>query len=244
MKFMYYLAAIGNPKLDVKLDILINNLNKIYNDININYDIIINCYNENDTEIIDKIKTLPFIDNIFSYVKKGGVLVNLFKNNIYNNKIDNYDYILFILDDVKIQNINIKDMVRIKENHKIDILSLKIKNLGDADDNKWNTKSENDITINNFLEIFAILLNPVNMKKFFSIYDVDYPWMWGSDYLFGYYNIKAGIINKYIAIHSLDRHMDGCTGMSCMQNYLNKYNIDLKEIIKKYKPIQEILVYK
>ena len=85
MKFMYYLAAIGNPKLDFKLDILINNLNKIYNDININFDIIINCYNENDTEIIDKIKTLPFIDNIFSYVKKGGVLVNLFKNNIYNN---------------------------------------------------------------------------------------------------------------------------------------------------------------
>ena len=44
-------------------------------------------------EIIDNIKTLPFIDNIFSYVKKGGVLVDLFKNNIYINKIDNYDYI-------------------------------------------------------------------------------------------------------------------------------------------------------
>ena len=47
MKFMYYLVY-RKSKLDVKLDILINNLNKIYNDLNINFDIIINCYNEND----------------------------------------------------------------------------------------------------------------------------------------------------------------------------------------------------
>ena len=74
MKFCYYLASIGNPNLDTKLTILIDNLNYIYNDINNSFDIIVNCY-ETDKNIINCIKNqinnLNFINNMYFYSKKG-----------------------------------------------------------------------------------------------------------------------------------------------------------------------------
>jgi hypothetical protein len=57
MRLLYYLSAIGTPRLDIKINILKNNLLHIYKNINSNFDIIINCYNEEDTEIEKEILT-------------------------------------------------------------------------------------------------------------------------------------------------------------------------------------------
>lgn len=200
MKFCYYLASIGNPNLDTKLTILIDNLNYIYNDINNSFDIIVNCY-ETDKNIINCIKNqinnLNFINNMYFYSKKG-VLSELFLTNHFNDKINNYDYLFFILDDVKIININIKDMIRIKNKLNISIFSPKIIKAT----HPWMYAYDN-ITINNFVEIYLLLLTPSDFNKYLKINTIENKWLWGIDLLFGYYNIKAGIINNYIAEHAI-----------------------------------------
>ena len=99
---------------------LVSNLNYIYNDIKTPFDIIINCYETNryiTNFIKNEINDLNCIDNVYIHSKKG-VLSELFLTNIYNDKIDDYDYIFFIFDDVKIINIDINEMIRIKNKTK------------------------------------------------------------------------------------------------------------------------------
>ena len=60
MKLLYYLAAIGNPGLNTKIDILLSNLTYIHKKLSINFDIIINCYETENETIYSSVK------NIFS----------------------------------------------------------------------------------------------------------------------------------------------------------------------------------
>jgi uncharacterized protein (DUF1919 family) len=241
-KFLYYLAAIGNNYLDKKLEILEHNLNYIYKNTNNKISIIINCY-ELDENICNKIcnmiKNLHFIDEFYFY-KKIGILPELYLTNPYNNIIDNYDYILFILDDVKILDINLYDMIRIQKKYNFDILSTKV--------HKSNHKFMNmydDITVNNFLEIFILLLTPKSMNWFLSVNTLENKNMWGIDHLFGYYNISTAVINKYSVNHELPSSSNKIDASTEMINYFKKFTPfkNLDEIYIKYKPIKKIIKY-
>ena len=197
MKLLYYLAAFGNSNLERKREILFHNLNYIFNDINENFSIAINFYDIND-DIKFAIKQLLFIENIYIYEKQG-VLTELFlTNNYLDSNINLYDYIIFILNNFKIININIKNMIEIKNKHKIEILSPKINNASHSF-----MYTEQNLTLNNKLEFFLYLLTPKDFFKFCSIHTIKNKWMWGVDYLFGYYKIRAGLINTYVAQHEL-----------------------------------------
>ena len=78
--------------------------------------------------------------------------------------IDNYDYILFVLDYVKIIHLDINDMIKIKNEYNIQMLSPKILNA--SHEYMFNY---DELTINNFLEIFLLLMTPIDMKKYLSI---------------------------------------------------------------------------
>ena len=125
MKLLYYLPAFGNNNLEIKYNILIHNLYYIYNKINKPFDICINFYTISD-DIKVKLKSLSFINELYIYEKEGGILTELFLTNPYNIYISNYDYVLFVLDDVKIMDLDLKNMIEIKEKYNIEILSPKI----------------------------------------------------------------------------------------------------------------------
>ena len=235
MKFLYYVASIGNNNIDIKLEILLFNLEYIYKNIKVNYDVIINCYDENDKYIYENIKKLKFVDKIYMY-KKEGVLTELFLTNPNNMYIKNYDYILFILDDVKIKNLNILDLIKIKNKYELNIISPKILN---ATHDFMNQKG---LTINNFLEIFCILVNPEDLNKFFNIHKIDNKWMWGVDFLFGFYNMKVGVYNKYVMEHKLKSKSHAehhNVAHKDMDKYFRKYTPFkiLKDVQNKYKSI-------
>jgi len=238
MKFLYYVACIGNPDLDIKMEIQLSNLQYIYNDIKCNFDVCINCYETKDTiynDIFDQIKKLNFIDRCYMYVHKG-VLTELFLTNPHNKCVDNYDYIMFIMDDVRIIDINLLELIRIKKLLNISVLSPKILN---------STYSymyfHNDITINNFLEIYLVLLSPSDFKQFIGLYTIDNKWMWGIDLLFGYYNIRAGIANYYSAVHELPSKSNKRDAVYGMLSYLGTHTAykSMSDITNKYKPIVE-----
>ena len=62
-KFLYYLSAIGQNNLDIKLFLLKKNLIYIYNNINVKFDIMLNCYDD-VSEIQDLLNSLDFLDKI------------------------------------------------------------------------------------------------------------------------------------------------------------------------------------
>jgi hypothetical protein len=235
MKFLYYLAAFGSPDFDSKLFFLKNNLEYIYNNIGENFDIIVNNYDTEKEEFIYKfLNTLDFISNKYIFSKKGH-LSELWLNNIYNSKITNYDYIFFILDDISEFNINIKDMINIKKKHSFEFLSPKIHN----STYDW-MKNNEDITINNFLEIFCFLLSPVDFYKFILLHTIENKYTWGVDHIFGHLNIKVGMCNKYSMKHMISSINTNTTQdkFNLCYKYLQSYGFkDLDDIRYKYGPI-------
>ena len=222
MKFIYYLAAIGDSGLDKKLDILSKNLNHIYKNINCKFDIVINCYNSFDI-IKNFIAQFDFIGIKYIYNKKG-VLTELFLTNPHNASLSNYDYILFMLDDVEIQDMNLNNMINIKEKCGIEILSPKVINSSHPFMNAYDS---NTLTINNALEVYCLLMKHKDFLRFISIHTIENKWMWGADFLFGFFNIKAGVYNRASVKHMLlpsKKYIDNAYKL--MNVYLKKINFN------------------
>ena len=236
MNLLYYIPAFGDPDLEKKYEILLHNINYIYNNINQEFDVCINFYTICD-DIKNNLQSLNFINKLHIY-EKNGVLTELFLTNPFNKHISNYDYIIFGLDDVKIENIDIKNMIEIKNKYNIEILSPKILN---STHNFMNNHS--DLTINNFLEIYLLLFTPVDFDTFCSKHTVNNKWMWGVDFLFGYYNIKVGVLNNCVASHILPSRSKYFEAYNLMKEYLinhTKYN-NLEEIRGDFIAIKETI---
>lgn len=234
MKFLYYLCCIGTPQLDIKLKILEHNLLYLQKIFKI-YDIIINCYNSCSL-ILKFIKKFKFINKIFIHNKKG-ILTEVWLTNPYNIEVNNYDYMIFILDDVKLINVDMLKMIKIKEKYKINILSTKVLNSTWDFMNKYN----NCITFNNALEIYFLILKPEDFKKLSKINTIKNKWTWGVDHLFGFYKIKAAVNMNYVVEHYLKRNMskkDTLIAEKLKINYLKKRGFTWP--IKNFKPIKHI----
>ena len=235
MKFIYYLAAIGTPDIETKINILQHNLEYIYKNINEKYDIIINCYNS--YEIIKKtIQDIKFLNNKYFYNKEG-ILTELWLTNPYNDKLNEYEYILFILDDVRIDNMDINNMIEIKKKYNIEILSPKIINSTHKYMNEYN-----NITIHNFLEIYCLLLCPIDFIKYSLMNTIENKWMWGPDLLFGHYKIYACVNNNYSATHMIPSKSNKEEAYKLMNKYFTQKRFTLDYINKTYMPVKNILL--
>ena len=180
---------------------------------------------------------MHFINNFYIYEKKG-VLTELFLTNPNNEHINCYDYIFFILDDVKILNVDIIKMIEVKKKYNIEIMSTKIL----KSSHKF-MHTHNDLTINNFLEVYLLLLKPLDFNKFCSMYTIQNKWMWGCDLLFGYYNIRAGVLNTYVAEHvltSMSIKWEACKLMNEYFKTRTKYNC-IEDVKKEFNPIIETI---
>jgi len=226
MKLLYYIPAFGKGKIDTKCNILMHNLEHIYNTINESFDICINFYTICE-DVKSKIKSLPFINNFYVYEKEG-VLTELFLTSPNNKYIDSYDYMLFILDDVQVMEFDIKKMIEIKEKYNIEILSPKILN-----STHGFMHLNTGLTINNFLEVYLLLLKPNDFTRFCSMHTIQNKWMWGADFLFGHYNIKVGILNNYIANHALPSESNRGEASRKMYEYFSTH-------VKKYRSLDDI----
>ena len=245
MKFLYYLAAIGNPDFETKVTILKNNLDCIFKDINNNFDILINCYdNVNITSVINKC-SISFLNNIYINYKPGK-LVELWNNNPYHVYLTNYDYILFILDDIEIENINIRELIKIKTQYNIEFISPRVEN------STWeymNLYSGSKLGITNRIEIYCFLFNYDDFIKFLSINDIENANIWGVDYIMAHFNIKTAIYYKFNVIHKLKNKSNTVknydqaimdmdkffkkNGYSSREDFLIKFPDDIIEIIEK-----------
>lgn len=241
MKILYYLAGIGGPNYDVKINILVNNINSLYDEIKEPIDMIINMYEYNE-DLIKLIKENKKIGESYINLRKG-VLVELWKKNGFNNLVKKYDYVLFIYDDVKIKKYSVKENIEKLKRLKLDILSPLVEK---ATHPFMKIGRKEEIKIMNSLEIYFILMKPETFYKYLDIQDIENKWTWGTDFLFGYYKIKCGINCNNIVLHNYPQKNRECLGDAYrgMIKYLNKLGFkNLSEVIEKYPPLIKIIKY-
>lgn len=227
VKILYYLAAFGEPNINTKYDVLIHNINYIYNNLKTHFDLFVNIYDETNFESVINKSTFQYLDNII-ISKKTGILSELWINNTYHECLANYDYIFFILDDVKIEKLDILTLIKIKKLHNIDIISPRVRK------STWQYMKggggiNNSVTITNRLEIFCLFLTYIDFEKFISINDIKNPNIWGVDYIFPYYNLKTAICNKYTVEHVLKSNSDHVKAIEQMDQYILKHGYDSRE---------------
>ena len=221
MKFLYYLAGVGNPDFETKIDILKNNLHCIFKDIEQNFDIFINCYDDIEIENFINKTNFPFLDNVYINYK-AGKLIELWHDNPYHSYLSNYDYILFILDDIEIKKMNLYELIYIKNHYKIEFISPRVDN---ATWEYMNLYSGNKLAITNRLEIYCFLFDYKNFERFLSINDIENPNIWGVDYIMGHYKIKTAIYYKFDVVHKLQTK----------NNTLNNYDQAISDMDKFFK---------
>lgn len=233
MKFLYYLAAIGSPNLDTKINILKNNLVNIYRSINSNFDIMINCYDTNLCfENIISSFNFKFLDNIYVHTKKG-ILPELWFTNNHHAKLVNYDYIFFILDDVKLLNVEIYKLIYLKNKYNIEFLSPKV--LKSTWDYMKDLKYTN-LVITNRVEVYCMLLDFKDFNKFMCLNDLNNSNTWGVDYIMSNFQIKCAIFHNNVAEHFLESKSNHELALKQMYTYLKKYGYSSDtEIREKYK---------
>lgn len=237
MNILYYLAAIGEESFDIKKNIFFKNVKKIYQDINKKIDVIVNIYTE-DLNFENDIKNSIYINNYFIYNKKG-MLPELFLTNPYNNKVNNYDYILFMVDDVSIETGNINDIINVKNKYNLDIISPHIMN---ATQRYMQPLTINTLKIVNAIEFYLYIVTPEILLKIFNYHDINNSLLWGYDFLLGYFKFNCGIYSNYICNHHLRQENDSkikpICGKTLMLNFIKKYGFNTIEEIKKiYPPI-------
>jgi hypothetical protein len=197
MKICYFLGGIGEPKLDFKVKLLLKNLQKIHESNKQSYDIFINTYSQNFE--IDFLNNIDYIDKIYFHRKSPSHLTQLWHSNKNLEKLKNYDYIIFALDDIEIVNFDVKHMIELINDYNLDILSPKINNAT----HKYMklSKFNNHISFTNCLEIFNFIATPKGFFKYYEMLDKNHQNIWGVDLFFGYYKIKTGIIWLYESNH-------------------------------------------
>jgi hypothetical protein len=126
---------------------------------------------------------------------------------------------------------NIAKMIEIKQKYEISILSPKVLQSTHSFMNE-NT----DLTIHNALEVYCLLLKPADIKRFFSIHSIENKCMWGVDFLFGFYGIKAGVLSTCVVSHELPRGDHRTDAHSLMIDYFIKHTPfkSLHEIVNVY----------
>lgn len=242
MRLLYYLAAIGNINYDEKQNIFFKNINTIYDSLGESFDVIINMYDQDDS-FINKISINKKINSYYIHSKKG-VLVELLKTNPHNDKIKNYDYIIFILDDVLIQKFDIWEMIKIKEKYSIDIISPCIHNATHfrlMDNFQENT----NLKITNAIEIYCIFVTSQIFLKYLNTHDIKNKWMWGHDFMLGYFGFTNAIYKNCDCSHMFPQHnfsfKNDARKMMMEFIKMHKFN-DLNEITKLYPPIKQNLL--
>ena len=232
-EFLYYLAPIGDPQLEEKLCILENNLRYIYISLGFKFDIAVNTYCECQ-ESLGKIKTFlqnsRFINQFFFYQHKG-ILTEVFLRNPDNDFFcKQYKYIMFIMDDVAIKNMPIKEAVRLLKRYDCHAISPKV--LGSTYEEWWG----NGLSVLNRCEIFCLLLNKNCFNLFLNMFAEWNPYFWGVDYLMGFQRFNVLAYSFFECCHKMKNFSPEETKRA--EFYMNQ-QIEF-ETLGKFKTLEDI----
>lgn len=203
MNTLYVLiSGFGLPHWDHKVEILKNNLEKIH-DSKVWKKVQVCICQYSDPTLYQLPKELMDLYSIEIIYEKG-IVGEFIHRYASPDCIANYDYILCLLDDIELQQINWNPMIHYVKALEFDLLSPAL-----SSDSKYQYTymlqepyNLATIKVTACCEYFCIFANTRNFKKYYEHVDPNNPWMWGLDLILTkHLGLKVGVVNTMVMKH-------------------------------------------
>jgi hypothetical protein len=205
-KIGLFLLGFGMPNIEIKLDILVHNLDiiKKWKDI-YTLDLYIYMYNPEFSGVLEDIDFKEYVNDI-NIVSKPGIVGQFIYNDV-SKVYKEYDYNILFLDDVKLhKEFDLEKILKVYNLEALDILSLPL--TVDSPHNhtfmlqqKYMIKEGYTYRETNFAELFFYFISSKNFPKYLKLFNRQTRWCWGIDLALGENGIKVGILEIYPLIH-------------------------------------------
>tara|TARA_B100000214_G_C23941826_1_gene616078 strand:+ start:155 stop:1303 length:1149 start_codon:yes stop_codon:yes gene_type:complete len=204
LNILYYLCPIGQPNLGSKTSFLKHNLVYINDELNklkenkkisnFSLTLFVNTYAgapgmKNIKKVCD---SMDFLSEV-TFHRKEGYLTEVFLDNPHNKKASNYDYVFFILDDVKIKrgDFNLERIFESINRHKLDALTPLVEKAS-----PWTTYNKPNVPKRlrhlTAAEIYLFIIAGGSFRRFLSFFTKRNCAWWGLDFCWGKLNFKVG----------------------------------------------------
>jgi hypothetical protein len=189
------ITGFGPPHWNHKLEILETNLEKItkhpWTDINIK---VCQYASPRDYHIPESLIEKYKLDVIY----EPGIVGDFIRKHANPVNIINYDYLLLLLDDIELIDIDFNKLIKYQKEFNLDILSPCL-----TVDSKFqypyllHEPVNYQLKLTNVCEYFCMFFKTSLFDKYYNYIYEDNPWMWGLDLVLGkHLGLKIGIVNS------------------------------------------------
>lgn len=200
MSLYVLITGFGPPHLEHKLQILENNLEKIAHYPWTKLTIKIAQYISPD---LFKIPETLIAKYSLEIIYEPGIVGEFIKRHAHPSVLQGYDYLLLLLDDVELQNIDFTKVIQYQKDLYLDVLSPVM-----SHDSKYqyqymrkdNTNA--DIKVVTVCEYFCMFFPVDCFPIYYQHITLDNPWMWGLDLvLYKHLKLNIGLMNQFTMKH-------------------------------------------
>jgi hypothetical protein len=224
-KLLVVIPGFGKPELDLKIKILKENLKRLKSSSETTFSSIRFHIFQYDMEFDMPLDIVN--DPMVTITKEVGILGQFLNKHVTPSYVNQYDYILILLDDVEIIDVSWSELIMMKKLLKYNITSCCLQ---EGVMSFWSfTKHLSDKNIwireQSMCELFCYLMDSNTYEKYYQFIDYDNPWMWGMDMIIeSKMNLNCAVFNKFIANHYIRGGHTNSDASHDMKKYLTKYN--------------------
>ena len=215
MRLLVVVPGFGSPRLEFKRELLKRNLRLIRSTFSAANSIHVKIFNYGtETSGISGISGIE-VEEIMG----AGIVGQFLYRHVTPAVIEDggYDYIILMLDDIELvaakseggEGFNIDRMIRNYEHYQFDILSpslaagSKFSHAYMLQQGEGVGEDKGVIRIAQCVEFFFYLMSPSAYQKWWGLLDEKSCWLWGIDYAFYNYGIKAGLMDGMTIVHHI-----------------------------------------
>jgi len=163
---------------------------------------------------------------------------------------EQYDYVLFLLDDVEIQpDVDWNEMISLKSDLGLDIMapSLTVDSVFSYEYMRHQPDSQYTVAVPRFLEYFCYFMDMRALERYYRLLKEDNPWVWGVDLvLVKHGKLRVGILNtmtvKHYYMGESYAYVKGANPRSDLIRYLARFNETPESILSRVRPVQYVVV--
>jgi len=197
MKLLVVVPGFGTPYFKEKKEFLKRNIERIRNTYTGDIDLRIFNYSDEKSNV-----SFEGV-NVIEFMSKGYVGQFIYKY-VTPTFVDNYDYIIVILDDIELKDtVNVDEILNNLSHYGYDILSPTLSE-DSMITHKYmisdKTRSQS-IRHTRCMEFFCYFMTNKTYKKWYALFNENSCWLWGLDLSYGVQNIKCGLLESIEMIH-------------------------------------------
>lgn len=203
-KILVFISGFGQPHKEHKMEILEHNLKQLHQ-TKPNKSIIDVWIAQYDDSFIITDEFNPYISGKLTIFHEKGFVGHFIRTIATPERVKEYDYILCLMDDVELDpNINLEEMIHVKEEWNLNIVSPSMSQVGKAQFRYMFAIEDPNLYLRmtNACEYFCYLMDYNSYCRYHSYFHEDNPYMWGMDgILVKHIKLRVALLNKMTMTH-------------------------------------------